>query len=108
MQLYTIPAGVGAINIAPLLKLTGFRGAGLFEVGCAFFPCGAEHPVEGGYSTHEQHEVSLILSGALEIETQAGVREVSAGQVVHIEPHEAHRVRARSDSAVYYVLFGVQ
>lgn len=59
-----------------------------------------------GYSSHEQHEVSVILKGLLEIEVTGQSTTLKHGEVVMIPAFEAHRTLALEDSELIWFWFG--
>jgi quercetin dioxygenase-like cupin family protein len=59
-----------------------------------------------GYSSHEQHEISLILKGQLEIEIAGQATKLKDGEVVMIPAGEAHRTLALEDSELIWFWFG--
>ena len=105
MKVLTTPAASGGVDIASLLTL-GPEQAAAIDVGVASFPPDVRFP-DDGYSVHDQHEVSLILQGEVEIETESGTATVRAGDIVHLEPGERHAAIARVPTRVFYVLYGV-
>lgn len=79
---------------------------GARELGCALYeldPGGQATP----YHTHyANEELLIVLEGALELRTPAGLREVSRGAVVAFPagPDGAHRLRNVSDAPARYPL----
>jgi quercetin dioxygenase-like cupin family protein len=59
-----------------------------------------------GYSSHAQHEVSVILKGLLEIEIAGQTTPLKHGEVVMIPAGEAHRTLALEDSELIWFWFG--
>jgi quercetin dioxygenase-like cupin family protein len=59
-----------------------------------------------GYSSHQQHEISLILKGQLEIEIAGQTTQLKHGEVVMIPAGEAHRTLALEDSELIWFWFG--
>jgi quercetin dioxygenase-like cupin family protein len=59
-----------------------------------------------GYSSHEQHEVSVLLKGQLEIEVGGKTTALNHGEVVMIPAGEAHRTFALEDSELIWFWFG--
>lgn len=62
-------------------------------------------PVEG-YSKHKQHELSVILSGRLEVECAGEQFMLQAGEVSLIPAEEEHRARATEDAELIWFWFG--
>jgi quercetin dioxygenase-like cupin family protein len=61
---------------------------------------------QNGYSSHEQHEISVILKGLLEVEIDGQISKVKNGEVVMIPAGEAHRTLALEDSELIWFWFG--
>ena len=105
MKVYKMPVSDGTVSIENLVELFGGSTANL-RIGSATFPAGTRHP-ETGYSVHDHHEVSLILSGEIGLDTPDGsFRAFAPGDLVHIEPGEEHAPRPIIDSQVLFILFG--
>lgn len=62
-------------------------------------------PLEG-YSRHGQHELSVILSGGLEVECAGEQSTLRAGEVSLIPAGEEHRARATEDTELIWFWFG--
>ena len=75
-----------------------------FQAGTARIRQGDWVPPQG-YSSHQQNEFSVILSGELEVESGGQHYRVVAGQACLIPAHEAHRARAVADTELYWILF---
>jgi mannose-6-phosphate isomerase-like protein (cupin superfamily) len=59
-----------------------------------------------GYSKHVQHELSLILQGAIEVESAAEHVSIGAGDVILIPAGQEHRSRATADTQLVWFWFG--
>ena len=59
-----------------------------------------------GYSQHEQHEVSVILKGLLEVEIDGQISRLKNGDAVMIPAGEAHRTIALEDAELIWFWFG--
>ena len=59
-----------------------------------------------GYSQHEQHEVSVIIKGKLEIEVAGEISSLKNGDAVMIPAGEAHRTMALEDAELIWFWFG--
>jgi len=92
------------LQLLSLFDLPEIAGANL-QSGFAVFPEGLRQPEEN-MAPHEEYELSIILSGSLEVETAQGKQIVGPGTVSLIPPGEAHAARALEPSSVFYVLYG--
>ncbi len=70
------------------------------EIGCVRFLKGQRTPS----AVHDAREISIILNGMLEIESDGEVRTVKPGAIVEIPPHKEHSVTAPQDTEVLYIL----
>lgn len=104
MNILSLPREGAAAGIASLLQLRPDGGPAV-DVGIATFPRDIRYP-ETGYSAHEQHEVSLVLSGEITLETKSGLHVAKTGGVIHMAPGEQHAVIAKCHAQVFYVLLG--
>lgn len=75
-----------------------------FQAGTARIRQGDWVPPQG-YSSHDQNEFAVIMSGELEVESGGQHYRVVAGQASLIPAHEAHRARAVTDTELYWILF---
>ncbi|MBN7796633.1 cupin domain-containing protein [Parahaliea mediterranea] len=73
--------------------------------GFAAFPRGARVP-ESGLSSHDQHEISYVIEGRLEVTLEQQTRTLVAGDAACIAANELHASRALEDSKVFWVLCG--
>lgn len=104
MQIMKTDLGSFDFSVTSLLDLMP-EGTGRLQIGTATFPKDKRHP-ETGLAPHAQREISLILEGAFDLETSEGIRRVEAGDLIILDPGEAHASVALTDSKVFYVLFG--
>lgn len=104
MRVLQLTKAGDSVDISELMALGPLELAAL-KVGCAHFPAGSRQPATGA-SVHAQDEVSLILSGELDIETVHGKQRIKAGDLVHIPAGEAHSAIALSNVSLLFVLFG--
>lgn len=92
------------LQVLEQLELPAETSASL-KMGTAKIQKGDWIPVTG-YSSHEQHEVSVILKGELEIEVGGITTPLKHGEVVMIPAGEAHRTFALEDSELIWFWFG--
>lgn len=104
MEVLRAKWGVKGFDLQTLVQI-GSQGEASLQTGTVFLGAGRRQPASGS-SMHEQHEISLILEGEIELQTAAGVRRVGVGEVVHLAPREAHVATALTDSRIYFALFG--
>jgi len=100
----TVFGGGSDFALESLLRLAASDRASL-EIGIVEIPQDYRHPTEGA-SIHEQDEISLILSGRLEIECNERTTTLEAGDVVVIPAGEPHASRSLEDARIYFALFG--
>jgi len=62
-------------------------------------------PLEG-YSKHQQHELSVVLTGGLEVECAGENSTLVAGEVSLIHAGEEHRAKATQDTQLIWFWFG--
>jgi quercetin dioxygenase-like cupin family protein len=91
-------------DVSEIMAL-GPMGLAALKVGCASFPAGSRTPASGT-SVHSEDEISLILTGELEVETVLGRQRIKAGDLVHIPAGEAHWANVISPTRLLFVLFG--
>lgn len=91
-------------QVLSLLELPAEEQAG-FQMGTVRLGQGEWVPLEG-YSAHAQHELSVILSGSLEVECAGEHSVVGAGEVAWIPAGEQHRARATQDTELIWFWFG--
>ncbi|NIB40489.1 cupin domain-containing protein [Pseudomaricurvus alkylphenolicus] len=77
----------------------------VISVGMASFSEGTTHP-ETDMATHDQHEISYIIEGQMDLHLDGRTTSVKAGQVVWLEAGEKHASTALQDSKVFWVLCG--
>lgn len=94
-----------SLDIAELFDICGLGKQADLQVGFAGFPLGLRHPGEG-MAAHEQDEISIIIEGEFELETEAGKIMCKVGDVTYIPAGEAHASRSPTGGKVFYVLFG--
>jgi quercetin dioxygenase-like cupin family protein len=92
------------LQVLDQLELPAEASASL-KMGTAKIQKGDWIPV-AGYSTHEQHEISVILKGQLEIEVAGQSTRLKNGDAVIIPAGEAHRTLALEDSELIWFWFG--
>ena len=93
-----------AINVETLLELTPLRG-GQASFGVAEFAAGSRHPARG-MSSHERHEITYIIEGEMQLTTENRCITARPGQVVWLDPEEAHATTSIDDGKVFWVLYG--
>ncbi len=92
------------MQVLDQLELPAETSASL-KMGTAKIQKGDWVPVTG-YSSHQQHEISLILKGLLEIEIAGQTTKLKHGEVVMIPAGEAHRTLALEDTELIWFWFG--
>lgn len=77
------------------------------QFGTVFLLKGTRIP-EQGFSRHEQHEISVIQEGKIEILNEDGTTKgyLSTGDVVFIEALEAQAGNVLEDTKIIYTLIG--
>lgn len=81
----------------------GCANGGSIEIGTVHFLAGQRSPAEGA-TTHHHKEVSLVLTGLLEV-TSGGVKHtVGAGSLLEIPPGEEHYTMVLQNSKVLYLM----
>ena len=94
-----------SLDIAELFDIAGQGQPRDLQVGVAGFPLGLRHP-EQSMAAHEQDEISIILEGEFNVETEAGTVLCKPGDVTFIPAGEAHASSSSTGGKVFYVLFG--
>ncbi len=106
MKIYPTELTSGTLDISELFEITGKEMSNIkLNVGVAGFPDGLRHPTKG-LAAHDQDEISIILEGEFQLETNKGKFCCKAGDVIHIPAGEEHATTATNNSKVFYVLFG--
>ncbi|AOV08676.1 cupin domain-containing protein [Sporosarcina ureilytica] len=88
-------------EIVQMLFQNQFSGAEV-EFGFVSIPAGERLPVEGTTS-HEEHEYSFIIKGALSGESGGKTFDIKAGEASYIPAGEAHWCVNEGDSPVELV-----
>lgn len=91
-----------ALETLPHLGLERAKGSNI-EVGTVHFLAGQRSPAEGTNS-HQSREVSLILTGQLEVTSGGVKRTLGEGTLIEIPPGEEHFSAALQDCKVLYFL----
>lgn len=76
---------------------------GALITGILEFAAGTRLPLEG-VSTHEQDEISFILSGRLAAVSGGEAATLNAGDISFIPAHETHWALVLEDTRIAYVL----
>lgn len=92
------------VSVETLLELVPVEG-GNVSFGVASFSAGTRHPVSE-LDAHDQHEISYIIEGRMELITEQGKTALAPGQVVWLEANEQHASAAVEDGKVFWVLYG--
>ncbi len=92
------------LQVLDQLELPAEASASL-KMGTAKVQKGDWIPVTG-YSSHAQHEISVILKGLLEVEIDGQISRVKNGDAVMIPAGEAHRTFALEESELIWFWFG--
>ncbi|ABQ68083.1 Cupin 2, conserved barrel domain protein [Rhizorhabdus wittichii RW1] len=66
------------------------------------FAAGLRVPAEGS-SRHDEIEISLVLSGAFDLDSGGEVARLAAGDVVIVPPGEAHSFQVVADTRIFTV-----
>jgi mannose-6-phosphate isomerase-like protein (cupin superfamily) len=104
MEVFRLKYPSAPERVLSLLELAPEQWAGL-KMGTVRLNKGEWVPLEG-YSKHEQHELSVILSGGLEVECAGEQSMLQAGEVSLIPAGEEHRARATEDTELIWFWFG--
>lgn len=91
-------------QVLSLLELPSEARASM-KMGTARIEKGGWVPTEG-HSRHDQHEVSVILKGELEVESGGQKGRMVAGDASLIPAGEEHRARAVEDTELIWFWFG--
>ena len=104
MKLLRLEYAAQPAQVLSLLDLPPEQNA-ILKMGSARIQKGDWVPLEG-HSSHEQHEISVILSGKLEVESGGQPALVQGGDISLIPAGEAHRARALEDTELIWFWFG--
>ncbi len=104
MKLLRLEYATHPEQVLSLLDLPAEQNA-VLKMGTARIQKGDWVPLEG-HSSHEQHEVSVILNGKLEIESGGQPGMIQTGDIALIPAGEAHRARALEDTELIWFWFG--
>lgn len=104
MEVFRLKYPSAPERVLSLLELKPEQWAGL-KMGTVCLNKGEWVPLEG-YSKHEQHKLSVILSGGLEVECAGEQPMLQAGEVSLIPAGEEHRARATEDTELIWFWFG--
>ena len=92
-------------KIAETLVSLHSREAAEIQVGTAFLPKGTRVP-EAGLNAYPKHEISFLLEGLIEGETNGKPCRFEAGDIIHMTPNETQWGVALEDTLIYYIFFG--
>jgi quercetin dioxygenase-like cupin family protein len=104
MKRYQLEYAQQPEQVLSLLDLPAEQNA-ILKMGTARIQKGDWVPKQG-HSSHEQHEVSVILSGKLEIESGGQPGLIQTGDVALIPAGEPHRAQALEDTELIWFWFG--
>ena len=104
MKVFQLEYPQHPLQVLDQLELPPETNASL-KMGTAKIQKGDWVPLQG-YSRHEQHEVSVILKGKLEIEVAGEISSLKNGDAVMIPAGEAHRTMALEDAELVWFWFG--
>ena len=104
MKVFQLEYPQHPLQVLDQLELPPEANAGL-KMGTAKIQKGDWVPLQG-YSRHEQHEVSVIIKGKLEIEVAGEISSLKNGDAVMIPAGEAHRTMALEDAELVWFWFG--
>jgi quercetin dioxygenase-like cupin family protein len=104
MKLLQLEYAAYPTQVLNLLDLPPEQNA-ILKMGTARIQKGDWVPKQG-HSSHEQHEVSVILNGKLEIESDGQPGMIQTGDVALIPAGEKHRARALEDTELIWFWFG--
>ncbi len=104
MKLLRLEYATHPEQVLSLLDLPAEQNA-VLKMGTARIQKGDWVPLEG-HSSHEQHEVSVILKGKLEIESGGQPGTIQTGDIALIPAGEAHRAQALEDTELIWFWFG--
>jgi len=92
--------------ISATLAADAIHALGAEAPGCralvSSFAAGLRVPAEG-VSKHDEIEISLILSGAFELDSGGEVARLEAGDLVIVPPGETHSFRVLADTKIFTV-----
>lgn len=74
-------------------------------VGTGQFRAGQDMP-EKGFSQYPMREISIVLEGAIETESEGKTLQLRAGDIVTIPPNQMQRSRFLENTKLIYVFFG--
>jgi quercetin dioxygenase-like cupin family protein len=97
-----MPALEGPYALALLAKFESI-GGGKVECGMVRFGRGNRSPAQGLHS-NSLHEVAVVLSGRVLVETATTRFEAAAGDYVTCSPGEPHATTGLEDSTLLFVL----
>ena len=104
MKLFRLEYARSPEQVLSLLELPAEARASM-KMGTARIEKGGWVPLEG-YSRHDQHEISVILKGELEVESGGQPGRMIAGDASLIPAGEQHRARALQDTELIWFWFG--
>ena len=104
MKLFHVEYAAHPAQVLSILDMPPEQSA-ILKMGTARIQKGDWVPTQG-HSSHEQHEVSVILAGQLEIESGGQPGLIQTGDIALIPAGEAHRARALEDTELIWFWFG--
>ena len=104
MKLFHLEYAAHPAQVLSILDMPPEQSA-ILKMGTARIQKGDWVPISG-HSSHEQHEVSVILKGKLEIESGGQPGMMQAGDISLIPAGEAHRALALEDTELIWFWFG--
>ena len=75
------------------------------QVGVVSFGKGKRSP-EQGLGVNPQHEVAIVMEGSFSVETEDGIKNIEAGDIITSDANEAHAVTALEAGKILFMLFG--
>jgi len=105
MKITKLRYGTGPASLIEHLRLENIHKASA-SIGTVAFTAGQRVPEDGGRSTHEQDEVSIIIDGKITLETEHEQLTLETGALVHIPAGVPHASLALEDTRVYFMLIG--
>ena len=105
MKIFDLQDSVSdGVSVDTLMELVPID-SGNATFGVATISAGTRHPAQD-MSPHDQHEISYIIEGSMDLYTEEGTVAIKAGQVVMLEAGEKHATLAETDSKVFWALYG--
>lgn len=105
IRIVHIQYGTPAAPLVELLRLEHLNDASA-SIGTVTFAKGQRIPAGAGRSEHDRDEVSFIVDGEIDIQTDQRTATVGPGTLVHIPAGVAHSSVARQDTRIVFMLIG--